>query len=192
MNQLIGLTGRMGCGKSTVATHLMQEHGFTEYSFAQPLKEMVCMLLGLTESELEQKKRSDLPILPGRGEANFPTMRRVLQTLGTEWGRQNIHPELWLAIAEQRLHAMAEWQHLERIVISDVRFENEAAFIRSRGGVIVHIHRPLHMPASKHASERALWVDDADILITNDGTQGQLFQRVTDALHAHGLAGATP
>ncbi len=185
---LIGLTGPMGGGKSTVASHLVREHGFMEYSFAAPLKDMICSMLGITEVKLEELKRSELPILPERNGQQFPTMRRALQTIGTEWGRQHIHPELWLALADLRIAAMGEWLHTDRIVISDVRFENEAEFIRQKGGVIIHI-QPRTRGTNTHASESGLSVASTDCVLPNQGKLAQLY-RTTDALMAviHGQA----
>lgn len=185
---LIGLTGPMGCGKTTVATHLIREHGFTEYSFASPLKDMLCAMLGITEIRLEELKRSELPILPERNGEPFPTMRRALQTIGTEWGRQQIHSELWLALAEQRIAAMSNWLSMDRIVISDVRFENEADFIRQKGGVVIHI-QPENRTHNTHASESGVCIGSADFALPNIGTLAQLY-RNTDALLAviHGHA----
>lgn len=185
---LIGLAGPMGSGKSTVASHLVTEHNFIEYSFAQPLKDALCALLGITPERLELLKRSELPVMGPRGDQQFPPVRRLLQTLGTEWGRQIVHPELWLALAEQRLDAIAAWDTLPRsIVISDVRFETEAAFIRRRGGVVIHIQRH-HQGGSDHISERPLVHAYHDYMLANQGTPAQL-QHGVDALLAV-IAGA--
>lgn len=184
---LIGLTGPMGCGKTTVATHLIREHGFTEYSFASPLKDMLCAMLGITEIRLEELKRSELPILPERNGEPFPSMRRALQTIGTEWGRQQIHSELWLALAEQRIAAMSNWLSMDRIVISDVRFENEADFIRQKGGIVIHI-QPENRTHHTHASESGVRIEASDYVLANKGTLHELYTTTDTAIwHISGL-----
>jgi hypothetical protein len=177
---LIGLAGRMESGKSTAASHLRTEHGFIEYSFADPLKDMVCTLLGITREKLEEMKRSELPVLPARADKNFPVMRTMLQTLGTEWGREQIHPELWLAIAEQRIAAATEWsENTAGIVISDVRFANEADLIRSKGGTVIHILRKDAAARSSHSSEKDLPIYiNSDLVLKNDHTQQHLFDQL--------------
>lgn len=64
------------------------------------------------------------------------TPRWVLQYWGTEVCRQGFHDDIWIAALENRLR-----QRTGHTVISDVRFPNEVAAIRSAGGRIVWIRR---------------------------------------------------
>lgn len=186
---LIGLAGRAGCGKTTVAEHLKNHRGFAEYSFAGPLKAMLCNLLMVSHEQLEQMKRQGSPILPawmaddtGR---TMPSVRQALQTLGTEWGRECLHPDIWLLFATQRLDWLASEYHFQGVVISDVRFDNEAAFIRRRGGFLIHIDRPHTDPATPaHASEQAVGRAPGDFHITNDADVATLLHSVDAVLAA--------
>lgn len=162
---LIGLVGKKRVGKDTAAEYIHQNLGpgkVSRVAFADPLKAAVATLLGyptVEELELMLGKENPIPWLGG------VSLRRLYQTLGTEWGRRLIHPRLWLILMGRRL-ARLEEEGCQVIVITDVRFENEAEFIRDRGGVLIHIERQVPTPRLSlkdlmkrvltHASERGV------------------------------------
>lgn len=119
------------------------------------------------------------------------TPRYALQTLGTEWGRQ-INEDIWLLCAEREA---VNRQVDGFVVVADCRFVNEAAFIRSRGGLVVKIVRPgcdgsdaLAAGVPTHASEMARVVDAEAFArhvthtINNDATLDTFYRRVAEAL----------
>lgn len=168
MNNIIGLTGLKGCGKSTVAS-IIKKMGYAEYSFAQPMKEALSAMTGLDYQIFDSQDTKELPLEQFDGV----TPRQMMQTLGTEWGRQMIHPDLWLIIAKQRL------SNLEYVVVSDIRFENEAALIREMGGVIIHIERQTDKnETSNHESEKGIAFKECDLCIVNDSDIESLEQKV--------------
>jgi len=123
--------GTKGSGKSTVAKRLTIRHEYVRIPFAKPLKDML-RAAGLTDEQLDGSlKETPCALLRGR------TPRHAMQTLGTEWGRNTIHPELWTMLW---LNAV---RRAERtlVVADDVRFENEATAIRSLGGILVRVVR---------------------------------------------------
>ena len=133
---VIGLTGPAGCGKSTIAQHLVTQDGFTRVRFAEPLKLMLRAYLeycGAGPELIERMLEGDLKETPS---ALFVgrTPRHAMQTLGTEWGRMCIDEHLWTSAAAMRVHQLA---HHTDIVIDDVRFENEADTVRHMGGKVV-------------------------------------------------------
>lgn len=170
---LIGLAGAARSGKSTAAAELAAQHGFIHYAFAQPLKAMLAEGLNLSAAQLEgAEKEAPLPWL-GKSP------RELLQTLGSEL----VHRELWLRVARQNLDNLAEcFPQARGIVISDVRFEDEAAFVRERGGVLVHILRPDAPPVRAHASEAGVAIGDNDLTIHNDADLAELRERVLEAV----------
>jgi hypothetical protein len=173
---LIGLTGAARSGKSTAAAELAAQHGFIHYAFAQPLKAMLAEGLNLSAAQLEGAEKEEP--LPWLGKSP----RELLQTLGSEWGRALVHRELWLRVARQNLDNLAECHPQAPIVISDVRYEDEAAFVRERGGVLVHILRPDAPPVRAHASEAGVAIGDNDLTIHNDGDLAELRARVLEAV----------
>lgn len=66
------------------------------------------------------------------------------------------------------------------IIIKDIRFENEAAYIRSIGGSIWHIVREDAQPVNMHSSEFGITVEDEDIVIHNNGTLEELGTRLNE------------
>ena len=56
---IIGLTGRKRSGKSTIAQALVHK-GFTEFSFAEPIRTFTKILLGLDHAGLEEAKEKEI------------------------------------------------------------------------------------------------------------------------------------
>lgn len=140
-NRVIGFCGPIGCGKSTAARILMERYGYRRERFADPLKAMLAAL-GLSPEELDgPAKEAPAALLGGR------TPRHAMQTLGTEWGRQLIDPDLWVRAWELRVGGY--WRRFHAPVVSDdVRFGNEVAAIRAMGGLVVRIERPAPPPGA--------------------------------------------
>jgi hypothetical protein len=153
---LLGLTGAAGAGKDTVAGRLEANHGFVTHAFAEPIRDMLTALLtsaGIDYAHLFERHLKELPV-PWLGTSG----RRMMQTLGTEWGRA-LHPDLWVrhAALTLGLHDLPRSAPVhDRIVITDERFANEANWIQSLGGKIIRVQRPVAVLAADtaaHASE---------------------------------------
>lgn len=166
---LIGLAGLAGTGKTTCAEYLVERYGFSRHSLATPLKDML-KAIGLTDSQLNgDQKNEPLDLLSGR------TARYAMQTLGTEWGRQMIHPEIWLHLWQENMPSGP-------VVIDDVRFPNECHRIKSLGGRLICVERPsLSGFVDAHESEAvaSAWCDR---IISNNGSVEQLHASLIDAL----------
>lgn len=187
---VIGLTGLARSGKDTVAAIILPllmnvDSSFRHASFAQPLKDMIEAGFGL-------KDKQDAEAIEYYG----CTHRHMLQTLGTEWGRDLIGKDVWL-------NSLAKRTAKHSIVITDVRFDEEAAYVRDRG-YLVHIVRTgegmdsISNPG--HPSERGVIPGSKDYILYNDhslealhdsayGLGERLAYRIQQA---HLLAGATP
>lgn len=152
--QLIGLCGRKGSGKTTIAKSLKN---WARASFAQPLRSMVAAM-GVDDKYLYDPNFKEVPI-PRIGF----TGRFLLQTLGTEWGRQTVDENFWVRIMEMKLDKLDG-----PVVIDDVRFDNEARMIRERGGKIYQVVTP-GVPAAEdgHASERGVSPELVDHVVEN-------------------------
>jgi dephospho-CoA kinase len=172
-HNLIGLAGLKRSGKDTVANFL-KEIGYIQYSFAQPIKEAVSVMTGYSYEYLDNQDTKEKPLEEFCHDGINITPRLMMQTLGTEWARELIHPDFWLIIAKKRIENAKQ-----NIVISDVRFENEAEFIRNYGGVVVHIQRPsmVSNEFSNHASENGVEIHAMDKLIINDGSLNDLREK---------------
>lgn len=127
------------------------------------------------------------------GEINRPHMkwtgRRLLQTLGTELGRAKISDHLWIDLAISRLGVI---EGAPVAVITDGRFDNEAAAIRRAGGKVILIESfespGYRSTADAHASEQGISLTQADTRITNDKGRGEehLREQIKEALFLYG------
>ena len=144
---LIGLTGRANAGKSTVAQMLASEFAFTELALAEPILEMVHALFAM--AGVDGAWAVERSLKEERTTLGF-SYRHLAQTLGTEWGR-GLSPDFWLRVMNLRLQSPALAG--ENIVISDVRFPDEAQWITSQGGVVVRVLRDAAPTARPHPSE---------------------------------------
>lgn len=172
--KLIGLTGPAGSGKDTIADRLCEHHGFVRYALASPIKLML-EAIGVGPECWENRNMKEAPH-PLYGISP----RRMAQTLGTEWGRQLVCDDIWLRCAARfvddlRSHGFGA---PPGIVITDVRFQNEAAFVAERGGWLWHVQR-LECPlVEAHSSEAGVPFLEGDARVYNFGTIAQLHRYV--------------
>jgi hypothetical protein len=166
---IIGLAGKKQVGKSTAAGFLVAA-GFVRMSFAEPMKEVaghLLMCMGLSSGDVhffENHKEELMPVVR-------VSMRHFLQTLGTDWGRNLINQDMWVNAAAKRIDDQLRLGG--SVVFEDVRFENEAAFIRKRGGIILHIERDTGL-SDGHVSEAGIKFRPGDALIHNCNLEGGL------------------
>lgn len=173
-------------GKSTAAAYLSKQ-GYRTIPFASPLKAMLrtfLLQLGYGPDAIDHYLTTGKEdVLPGI----VCSPRHLLRTLGTEWGRSCVHPEVWLLC--WRSTAQRYLQSGTPVVVDDVRFPNEADLIRSLGGQLWRIDRPGTARDTDHASEGGLDHYVFDVYVTNDGTTTDLYSSIRT--HLCPLAQAT-
>lgn len=170
--KLIAISGIARCGKDTLAQALAGQFAYRQYSFAEPIYRMLHALpyLEHLNSNLStEEKEAEVPFY-GKSP------RRMLQTLGTEWGRNLISPELWISIMEQKLQNKMDITRHSAFVISDLRFANEAEWVRKQGGLVVRIYRGHSVAVAKHSSEDGFDLLAGDHRAANDGSIEDLCQ----------------
>lgn len=172
---LIGLAGLARSGKTTAANHLEDIYGFQLYAFADPLRDGLMNILNLTPCDFDDDRKERTIEWLGRSP------RELMQTLGTDWGRNMVHPDLWLLLAKQNLDNFGQaYENAPGFVISDLRFENEADFVRKHGGIILHILRSDAAEVNPHASESGIGIQDNDLVLHNNGSLEDLFDQLDD------------
>jgi len=147
----IGLMGLAGSGKDTAAKGLVK-CGYRRAAFADELKSLAFYFGWDGEKD----------------EAG----RRLLQDLGMAARRYNAR--FWIQYLNKQL---VRDRLRDGIVYTDVRFQNEADYVRSKGGIIVRIVRPEQI-AENHESELKQCEVAADIEIVNDGTIEDLHNKI--------------
>ncbi len=161
--RVIGFAGYAGCGKNAAAEAL----GGVVIGFADPIYAALAALLAVPEETLRARDTKELPMACGKSP------RDLLRSLGTEWGRECVRPDLWVWRARQRIQA-AHRAGAAVVAICDVRFENEVAFIRGElGGQVWWIERP-GLDCGDHVSDKSVRPLDCERVIQNDGTLDEL------------------
>jgi len=171
---LIGLTGPAGCGKDTVADLLTTHAGFTKIAFADALKAEVCDAFCIEPLYLSRRETKEHPMsclaLNKCSERAFADQmfrdwdgdidmaaprspRQIMQWWGTDYRRQR-WPDYWVNKTSSRIHGLFADRITHRIVITDVRFDNEAELVATYGGLIWQVTRPgCEITPGAHVSE---------------------------------------
>ena len=200
--------------------------------YADKLKDIVCLLIGCTRKQLEDREFKEQELgkewtlyrttssWGAPDELSFTptgaihekkerlTPRKLLQLLGTECGRQIIHPNIWVnalfadykpkiekfktgvkdSNIEEEIYEQPEYPNW---IITDVRFPNEAKAIKDRGGIVIRVERPFKgndsyknkgireiVKIDSHPSETALDDYKFDHVIDNNGSMEELVEKV--------------
>lgn len=166
--QVIALSGAAGAGKDTAGQLLQRRYGYDMALFAGPLKAGLCAMFGWDKAQLEDREWKEC-VIPDIGKSP----RQMMQTLGTEWGRQLVNPDLWMLLAKRQIDA-ARASGLPGLVFTDCRFPNEAELVHQEGGLVLLIERPGCGAVAAHSSENGLPSQLIDGSAYNRGCIGDL------------------
>ena len=183
---LIGIAGLARSGKDTFASFLKLKskelnEEFETYAFADPLKLAASQMFGLPLSifyggDEREEINEDWGISP----------REMLQKLGTEGGREIFGSDLWIKRANVQFRAPLIYGFKEEVLdvpfcVTDVRFNDEADWIREHHGIVVHIRNDNVIgDVREHASEEGVTIVNDDIIIMNNGTLEELEESAND------------
>jgi hypothetical protein len=164
---IIGLHGKKQSGKNTFARLAMAmcKVSCFELAFADSLKQEVAAACDITMEEIERKKS---------------LYRPMLQWWGTEF-RRSVTDDYWVRRIADKIVKLPSDTSV--CFITDVRFINEAKFIKDIGGVLIKIKRDLEDVNDLHASEISMdGYTDFDYIVNNDGTISDLLVKVRTTL----------
>ncbi len=167
---ILGLCGRAGSGKTTIAEHLVDRMGFVKVSFKDALvaemRERLPRTLDAIAQLYPNKLDEDTYSIDALFKNKPPIMRALMQEYGTEV-RRGDDPQYWV---DKWYKSLPEGD----VVVDDVRFLNEADAVRLVGGAIVKIERD-GLVTMNHVSELDVDKIEHDYVVNNSG-------RIIDAL----------
>lgn len=130
---IIGLSGKIGSGKSTVANMIKKcDNSFIEKSFAYKLKQIVQILTSCDMEDTMTQAGKNIYI-----DDFEMTIGQMLQQLGTNVLREGFNKSVWIKALLIELNKQPG-----NYIISDCRFKNEAKAIQDAGGILIRINRP--------------------------------------------------
>lgn len=172
---IVALAGRKQTGKTTSARYLAERYGFVNMAFADPVYAAVGAAFDLDPLSDEWQENRDA-IVPGTDKS----LRFLLKTLGTEWGRDMVGSTVWVDRLEARIRALPSGS---RVVVSDVRFDSEVEWVR-RHGTLLHIDKPGAPVGDTHISERGVPSEPWDFRIMNNGSLAYLYRQLAVTMHS--------
>lgn len=190
--KLLGISGRKGSGKTSLATRITLEPGYgrvVRVAMAEPIKHIAVDILGLppalvygdddAKQQLTQYYAHDMPGFP-RDDYSQLSVRRVLQILGTEIFR-HMDSDIWIKTLFRRIATY----DVDLVIVDDVRFANEADAIKRAEGKLVRLLRHHANRSDNHVSENA--VDDYEgwDLVVPDLPPNATFLRVANMLETY-------
>jgi len=163
---IIGVSAKKQGGKSTVV-RILQDMlpNSTVIRFADYLKEIVltCFIpydwkWTVDDLDLDENKNRKTPC--------GLTVRKLLQTIGTDWFRHT-YPDCWISAFQKKFNeARLKYSH---VLVPDVRFPNELYALRGVNGVVIRLLRAPYGDQDQHESETALDAIAEHTITTQNG-----------------------
>lgn len=193
---VVGLHGKLESGKDTVADLIEDllventEVTLHRVAVADRLKDSVAAMIGIPRRELDELSKRDV-VYGSR------TLRTLLQEVGGFM--RSLDSEFWMRAVRQRYLELQTYAakyesipSLQLMLLTDLRYENEAAFVREAGGIVVHVIRPTDTPPDAHESERGIVMRAADYVLPNQFDLQELRALVAEMITRTGLDAVGP
>lgn len=168
---LVAFSGKAGSGKSTIAKALVERHGFMRLNFAAELKRLCWNYFPRIMTTPKE------------------TYRGLLQEVGQLFRKWN--PLIWVGFVIREVHRLEKENPGMRIVVDDLRYENELHALEHLGFLIVRVERDPKLRAAwgynvedSHPSEIALDEKEFPLYLQNNGPYpfDEAVQELTDYL----------
>jgi len=132
---ILGVMGPAGCGKDTVAG-LLKKYNYTRVASADAMKQDAVRYFSVQLEQIENYKDCELAITSDQMEIGSFSIRHFLQTYGMDM-RDRFGDNYWI---DRSVNAkIKEMGQEAKIVVTDIRFQNEIDYVRSKGGQIAYI-----------------------------------------------------
>ena len=179
--KIVGFHGPYGSGKDTLGSALAETIPNSIISkFALPLYRMAAVIDPAFHITMTHAAKQEFVL----NREELGTRRNFLEKLGTDFGREMIHPDFWVTILAKYYEDVKAEYPFTTMIITDVRAENEAAWIRRNDGIVFKL-RPDWLINSNletgHKITNELAEDDRDaVLYLKEGK----IKEAVDAIHA--------
>lgn len=181
MIKLIGITGKARSGKDTICDILTTNISAVRYGMADPIKGALSSLLSGKVPEDKEEVIDWLGHSP----------RAILQELGGGL-RNSLSEDIWIRFLERFCDELKELEDVFLVdadsasplyvVIPDIRYNNEAQYIKDNNGIILRVIREDAKKVREHESEAGISIKYVDHIIDNNGTPEELKEKVNQLL----------
>ena len=180
---VIGVCGKGGSGKDTIANYLVENYDFNRVAAADAMKDDLCRYLDMDLHTLESYKNIGLSLTDNAGNliGEF-SIRRFLQLYGMDM-RYRVSDAYWIESSIQMKADELSNNGQTKLVVSDVRFEIEYDWIKKNGGSVIYVggRTGLTENQSKRVSEdfvNTTAKDKCDFYLDNCGNLNDLYEQI--------------
>lgn len=155
---ILGISGKRGAGKDLLASYLARKYGFVIIKFADALKEEVRAQFGLSREHTDGNMKeypTSYRVTPFKSETDDLHLQWTARDIMIEYGKffRRFDPDWWVKKVFQRIEQikyLSGNNDRVRICISDLRFKNEAKYIKDQHGIMVRLERKPELNIYKH------------------------------------------
>lgn len=115
---IVGIFGKKGHGKDTIADYLVQKYNFHKLTYAEPIKKICKDIFSLSDEQLTNHRLKE--IVDPRWDKS---PREIMQLIGTDLFRKTFSNNIWVNILREKAKLLL--LEGKNIVISDIRHTNE-------------------------------------------------------------------
>lgn len=171
-----GIMGAAGAGKDTTAAGIIAEApDFIALAFADPMKLGASVTFGIPIEHFYDREVKEVD------DPFWGISPRVICQKYGQMMRELFSEDFWI----RRMDGMIKMHNLQKIVVTDVRYENEVDYVKSLGGKILGVVRDDLEEVASHSSEElaARVLQVADHIFTNNGSIEELHASVKEYLN---------
>ena len=171
--KLVGLVGKSGSGKDKFFSQVLAPLGYTRLSLADAVRVFSILLFTRVYEGIDKDTSSLIRVFPYLYQEMFsmnksPLARTIQQYVGTELVKRKFDRDYWIKVLDPLVR-----ERIERgikVAITDIRFPEEAEYIRNNGGLLIKITGSSRYsegePVADHDSEKL--IDQIECHITDE------------------------
>ena len=135
---IVGIFGKKGHGKDTIADYLVQKYKFHKLTYAEPIKKICKDIFSFSHEQLTNHTLKET--VDPRWKKS---PREIMQLIGTDLFRKTFSDDIWVDILREKAKVLLSQG--ENIVVSDIRHSNEleVLFTLSKDVLILNVIRDI-------------------------------------------------